>query len=288
VTQVGDAVPDGSPAAMADLGLDKDGLAPALLEQTEHGAIPRIGADGATPFETYSHPSLTPATAGGKLLVAIIVTGLGLNEQGTAAAINTLPGNVSLAFAPYGKGLDRTVADARAAGHEILLQVPLEPFDYPDNDPGPDTLLTGQAPRDNLDKLFTIMGKFGGYVGLMNYMGARFTTSAADFGPMMEELGSRGLGYIDDGSSNRSLAPQLAAANAVQFGRADLALDTNPARAPILEALKALEVKAATRGSAIGVISGLPVSIATIAEWATTAADRNIEIVPVSALMAKP
>ncbi|HWA18934.1 MAG TPA: divergent polysaccharide deacetylase family protein [Devosia sp.] len=288
VTKIGDDVPDGNVAMTGDMMFDKDGLAPALLEQTDHGAIPRIAADGATPFETYSRPSLTPATASGKLLIAIVVTGLGLNEQGTAAAINGLPQNVSLAFAPYGKGLQRSVADARAAGHEILLQVPLEPFDYPDNDPGPDTLLTGQAPRDNLEKLFTVMGKFGGYVGLMNYMGARFTTSAADFGPMMEELGTRGLGYVDDGSSNRSLAPQLAAANAVQFGRADMALDTNPARAPILEALKALEAKAAERGSAIGVISGLPVSIATVADWAKTAADRNIEIVPVSALMAKP
>ena len=33
------------------------------------------------------------------------------------------------------------VARAREAGHEVLLEVPMEPFDYPDNDPGPQTLL---------------------------------------------------------------------------------------------------------------------------------------------------
>ena len=50
--------------------------------------------------------------------------------------------------------LDRTTGAARAAGHELFLEVPLEPFDYPDNDPGPETLLTGQPPRANLDKLY--------------------------------------------------------------------------------------------------------------------------------------
>jgi len=179
------------------------------------------------------------------------------------------------------------VASARANGHEILLEVPLEPFDFPQSDPGPDTLLTGQAPRDNLNKLYSVMGRFGGYVGVLNYMGARFTASTADFNPVMEELATRGLGYLDDGSSNRSVAPQLATANNVEFGRADLVLDSDPARAPILDQLKALESKALASGQAIGLISALPVSLQTLAEWAKTAADRGFTIVPISALMHK-
>jgi polysaccharide deacetylase 2 family uncharacterized protein YibQ len=288
VTVVGADVPDG-PVGAPDAGApNADGLFPDLLETSEHGAIPRISATGETPFEAYSRPSLTPATADGKPLIAIVVTGLGLNVTGTDAAIETLPDTVTLAFAPYGKGLARSAAAARAAGHELLLEVPLEPFDYPESDPGPDTLLTGQAPRDNLAKLYTVLGKFGGYVGLINHMGARFTASTSDFSPVMEELGARGLGYLDDGSSNRSMAQQLATANAVQYGRADLALDLNPARGPILEQLKALELQATDKGSAIGVISALPVSVATLGEWTKTAADRGFVVVPVSALMAKP
>jgi polysaccharide deacetylase 2 family uncharacterized protein YibQ len=287
ITIVGDDVPDGNPEPQG-VGIETanaDGLLPDLLEETEHGAIPRIAATGETPFEAYQKQSLTPATADGKKLIAVVVTGLGLNETGTANAIDTLPAAVTLAFAPYGTSLNRTVSSARAGGHEVLLEVPLEPFDYPDSDPGPDTLLTGQAPRDNLDKLFTVMGKFGGYVGLMNYMGARFTTSAADFGPMMEELGTRGLGYLDDGSSNRSLAPQLAAANAVNFGRADMWLDPIPSRSAVMEQLTALEQRATEAGQAIGVISALPISVQTLAEWASDVEKRGFAIVPVSALM---
>ncbi len=289
ITIVGNDVPDGDanappPAGVADT-TDAQGLFPDLLEETDKGAIPRTSASGQTPFQAYGQP--VPPGSDGKTEIAIVVTGLGLNAGGTNAAIQQLPGGVTLAFAPYGKDLATTVNSARAGGHEVLLEVPLEPFDYPDSDPGPDTLLTGQAPRDNLNKLFSVMSKFGGYVGLINHMGARFTASAVDFGPVMEELGARGLGYLDDGSSNRSIAPQLAAANAVEFGRADMMLDGNPARGPIMDQLKALEQRATDRGSAIGVISALPVSVQTLNEWAKTAGDRGFVIVPVSALMKK-
>lgn len=264
---------------------DPAAIDPNLVEETEFGAIPRMSATGETPFAAYARPSDTPATAGGKPLIAIVVSGLGLNLDGTLEAIDKLPEEVTLAFAPYGQTLDRTVGAARAEGHEIFLEVPLEPFDYPENDPGPDTLLTGQAPRDNLSKLFTVMGRFPGYVGLINNMGARFTASGADFGPMMEELGARGLGYLDDGSSNRSLAPQLARANRVPFGRVDVMIDANPARGPILAALTALEKQARSNGSAIGIVSALPVSVEAVSEWAAGLAERGIEIVPASALM---
>ena len=261
------------------------GVLPDLAEETQNGPIPRISATGQTPFAAYSRPSLTPATAGGRPLIAIIVTGLGLDQAGTLEAVDKLPSDVTLAFAPYGKTLDITAAAARNAGHELLLQVPLEPFDYPDNDPGPQTLLAAQSPRANIEKLYWLMARMGGYVGLINYMGARFTASAADFAPVMEELGTRGLGYVDDGSSNRSLAPQLAGANKVPFARADMVLDDNPSRPAIMAALATLKDKAVADGSAVGVISALPVSIATVAEWAQSIEDQGAVLVPASALM---
>ena len=274
-----------APAEPADAVPDAWGNLPELVEETEFGAIPRIAGTGQTPFAAYSRASVTPATADGKPLVAIVVTGLGLNSSGSIEAIEKLPEAVTLAFAPYGRNLDRTVGAARVDGHEIFLEVPLEPFDYPENDPGPETLLTGQAPRDNMRKLYKVMSVFGGYAGIINNMGARFTASGADFGPLMEELGVRGLAYLDDGTSNRSLAPQLAQANRVPFGRVDMLLDGNPARAPILENLAQLEARAREQGSAIGIVSALPISVQTIAEWARSLEEKGILLVPASALM---
>ncbi|MCB9992268.1 MAG: divergent polysaccharide deacetylase family protein [Hyphomicrobiaceae bacterium] len=256
-----------------------------LVEQTKYGDVPRISPQGVTPFKAYSRPSLTPASANGKPLIAIVVTGLGLNEATTVDAVDRLPENITLAFAPYGQSLDRMTNAARRQGHEILLEVPMEPFDYPQSDPGPQTLLTNQPARTNLDNLYWLMARFGGYIGIMNNLGARFSSSAVDFTPIMEELGTRGLAYLDDNSSNRSLSRQLADANQVPFARASLTLDANPSRAAILDKLTELETIAGQSGSAVGVVNALPVSIATITSWAAGLADRDIELVPVSALM---
>nr|WP_314256716.1 divergent polysaccharide deacetylase family protein [uncultured Devosia sp.] len=260
---------------------DAYGALPDLSEETSDGPIPRIAATGLTPFAAYA----SPAGASEGPRIAVIVTGLGINEQGSLDAIDTLPAPVTLAFAPYGKTLANTVSAARIAGHEVMLEIPLEPFDYPQNDPGPQTLLTGETPRANLDKLFWLMSRFGGYTGVINNMGARFTSSAADFSPIMEELGARGLGYIDDGSSNRSLAPQLATGNKVPFSKADLVIDANPSRQAILAALASLETKALENGQAIGIVSALPISMAAINEWSRDLEGKGVSLVPASALM---
>ena len=285
ITTIDPSLPESEPTPVGIRALTEFGVDPDLIEETPNGPIPQMGGSGKTPFATYSRASIGPGAADGKALIAIVVTGLGLSESGTLDAIAKLPDNVTLAFAPYGRSLQRTTAAARAEGHEMLLQIPMEPFDYPDNDPGPQTLLTGQTPRANLDKLYWLMARFGGYFGVMNYMGARYSASAADLEPFMEEVGTRGLGYVDDGSSNRSVAPQLAQRNQVPFGRGTAEIDINPSRAAILEKLSDLEVTAASTGYAIGIASALPVSIDAITDWAEGLKSRGALLVPVSAIM---
>jgi polysaccharide deacetylase 2 family uncharacterized protein YibQ len=274
------------PPALSEPGQvpDRFGALPDLSEETSAGAIPRISGTGLRPFDAYRRPAEAALAAGGPM-IAVVVTGLGINEQGSLDAIDQLPDDVTLAFAPYGRSLQNTVAAARAAGHEVMLEVPLEPFDYPQNDPGPHTILTGEAPRDNLEKLFWLMARFGGYFGVINNMGARLTASAQDFGPVMEEFGARGIGYLDDGSSNRSVAAQLASANRVPFARAGNMIDANPARASILSALASLESQAMEQGSAIGIVSALPISVQAVSDWAQELDAKGIALVPVSALM---
>jgi polysaccharide deacetylase 2 family uncharacterized protein YibQ len=276
------AINDGTPMP-AELSGELGAL-PDLSEQTTDGPIPRIAATGLTPFAAYARP-VDAAQIAGKPQVAIVVTGLGINEQGTLEAIEQLPDAVSLAFAPYGKTLARTVSVARANGHEVLLEVPLEPFDYPQNDPGPQTLLTGEATRANLDKLFWLMARFGGYAGVINNMGARFTASANDFAPVMEELGARGLGYLDDGTSNRSLAAQLAQHNKVPYAKSDSIIDANLSGTAIQTALEALEARARDQGHAIGLVSALPISINAVTEWARDLEAKGFVLVPATALM---
>ncbi len=289
IITIGDDVPDNIGADSIGLqALNDFGAIPDLIEETPSGPIPIISPDGDTPFMSYQRASITPMSAGDKKLIAIIVTGIGLSESGTLEAIEKLPGAITLAFAPYGRTLKRTSEAARNGGHEILLALPLEPFDYPDNDPGPQTLLTDQPIRANLDRLFWLMARIGGYVGVINHTGAKFTASAKDFTPIMEELLVRGLAYIDDGSSKRSIAANLAGNNKVPFARASVQIDAIVSRAAILKQLNKLEEIANEKGSAIGVASAFPVSIQTIAKWSESLSQKNIVLVPISALTSRP
>jgi polysaccharide deacetylase 2 family uncharacterized protein YibQ len=269
----------------------RDARAPVderLLEVSPHGPIPRIAPDGARPDEIYARtkPPVPSKKNGPK--IAIVLAGLGVGANATNDAIAKLPAPVTFAFVPYGPDVERSVTGARADGHEVLLQVPMEPFDYPDNDPGPQTLLTSLAAEQNLDRLHWLMSRFQGYVGIANYMGARFTTAEQGLGPVMKEVGKRGLIYFDDGSAARGLAGQIAGANNLPFAKADIALDAVTTPAHIDKALVRLEATARERGIAVGVASAAPASIERIAQWAKTLESRGITLVPISTVAVKP
>jgi polysaccharide deacetylase 2 family uncharacterized protein YibQ len=219
--------------------------------------------------------------------IAIIVTGLGVSESATADAIAKLPGAVTLGFMPYGSDVATLAANARTKGHELLLQVPMEPFDYPDNDPGPQTLLTSLAPQQNIERLYWLMGRIQAYVGISGTMGARFTASEASFAPILRETAKRGLIFVDDGSNPRSLAPRIAGANNLLFAKADIAIDAVPTPVEIDHALGRLEMAARDHSVAVGISSALPVAIDHIAKWAKALESRGIQLVPITAVALK-
>jgi hypothetical protein len=269
-----------------------DGKAPEQVidqrnvENSRHGSLPKIAADGTRPADTYARVQKATLDKIGPR-VAIVVGGLGIGQAGTFEALSKLPGPVTFAFAPYGNDLPRWVARARREGHEVLLQVPMEPFDYPDNDPGPQTLLTSLTSKQNVDRLHWFMSRFQGYVGIANYMGGRFTASENAIGPLLRETAQRGLIYFDDGTSARSVATQLAGVTSVSFAKADVVLDAASTPAAIDTALGRLETLARERGHAVGMATALPVSIDRIAQWAKAAEGRGIVLVPVSVVATK-
>jgi polysaccharide deacetylase 2 family uncharacterized protein YibQ len=258
-----------------------------LLENTRHGAIPRIAPDGARPSEIYARAINPLQVRKDGPRIAIIIGGLGISANLTDKAIDKLPGPVTFAFPPYGTEVERLAARARAEGHEVLLQAPMEPFEYPDNDPGPQTLLTTLGPEQNLDRLYWQMSRFQGYVGIINYMGARFTSTETAVAPVLKESARRGLIYVDDGTSPRSVAAQIAGANHLSFAKADVVLDVVPTPANIDRALARLEAMARERGSAVGMASALPAAIERIAQWAKAAEGRGFVLVPITTVAIK-
>ena len=272
------AAAEAAPAMMA--GIDQ-----RLLEKSRYGMIPVV-SDGLKPFTVYAAEA-DRAKAAKMPVVAIVIGGLGVGAAKTTDAIMKLPAAVTLAFTPYGSDPGKLAERARAQRHEILLQIPMEPFDYPDNDPGPQTLLTTLAPEQNLDRFYWHLSRFQGYAGIANFMGARFVVTDTVMQPIVREAAKRGLGYFDDGLAPRSVAPSLAAAQAMPFAKADFSIDAVPTAVEIDRALAKLEGLAKERGVAVGMASALPISIERISVWTKALESHGILLVPLTTAMLK-
>ncbi len=270
--------PSTAPTMMA--GIDK-----RLLEPSRYGMIPVAAAD-LKPFTVYAADA-DRAKAAKMPVVAILIGGLGVGAAKTTDAIMKLPGAVTLAFTPYGSDPGKLAERARAQHHEIFLQIPMEPYDFPDNDPGPQTLLTSLTTDQNLDRLYWHLSRIQGYAGIANFMGARFIATDAAMQPIVREAAKRGLGLFDDGSSPRSVAGPAAASQAMPFGKGDIAIDAVPTPTEIDRALSKLESLARERGVAIGTASALPVSIERIGTWIKTLDAHGIMLVPLTTAMLK-
>lgn len=229
--------------------------------------------------------------------IAIVVNALGQKEDLTRAAIEQLPPEVTLSFSPYAgcalkadgdltctERLEQLMKAAREAGHEVLLDLPMEPRTYPSDDPGPRALLTSLDHSENAERLNWVLGRGEGYIGIATYMGSRFTASPDHLRPVLEELGQRGLLFFDSSYGAGSAGPELAAKLGVPRAVNGRFLDSEPSRAAIDARLAQLERQARAQGAAVAMALPYPVTVERISGWAKTLAAKGLALAPVSAL----
>jgi polysaccharide deacetylase 2 family uncharacterized protein YibQ len=254
---------------------------PDLIESTPAGPLPRIADDGRSPMTAYAPP--VPAMQGPR--IAIVVAGLGISAKATQAAINNLPAAVTLAFLPYADDVQRWVGEARKRGHEVLLEVPMEPYDFPDSDPGPHTLRAGNGDDSNIDRLTWSLTRFTGYAGVMNLLGGRFMADANALEPVMTFLARRGLVFFDAGPANRSAAPDVAKRTGAPYVQSAANIDAIQTGMEIDQRLSELEARARLNGSAAGTAFVYPVTIERLSAWAQGLSGRGFVLVPASAIV---
>jgi len=246
-----------------------------LFTQGPGGMLPIVGADGRSPFDAYARPA---SAAQGKPRVALIIGGLGLNAKTTREAISSLPPEVTLSFVPYSEGLQGWIDMARAAGHEVLLEAPMEPKDYPDNDPGPYTLMADGQPQDTTQRLDWVLSRATGYFGVTNYLGSKFVQSPAAMATFQGELKQRGLAFIDDGSAAHVVG------GGVPRASADRIVDDQLDGGAIDAQLAALETQASRSGQALGSGFAYPITLQEAAKWANGLQAKGIQLAPASSI----
>ncbi len=255
-----------------------------LTEPGPGGPLPVIAADGTRPSRAYARPYHGDP---GAPTIAVVIGGMGLNSAVTEAAINDLPPEVALSFAAYTRDLQTWIDRARAAGHEVLIEAPMEPFDYPNNDPGPHTLLADGTVEENSRRLAWVLSRATGYFGVTNYLGARFSASQGAMRQVFGTLEERGVAFLHDGAGRRSTIEAAAGATDIEYAVADRILDEDLSPDAIDERLLALEALAIQNGSALGTGFAYPATVEQIRDWAISLDLRGYQLAPPSAVMAR-
>ena len=238
------------------------------------GLLPIVGKDGRTPFQAYARPFHD----NGRPRIAMVVGGLGLNAAATRAAIERLPPEVTLSFVPYAEGLQGWVDLARAAGHEVMIEIPMEPLDYPNNDPGPYTLMAQARPEDTVKRLEWLLSRVTGYFAVTNYLGGRFLAANNGMAAFTVALKGRGLGFVDDGSAPKG------AGGGVPRASADAVVDEQLSAEAIDRQLIGLEGLALQRGQALGAGFAYPLTVEAVIRWTQGLPGRGYQLAPASAL----
>lgn len=253
----------------------------ALIEKSPAGPLPIVGRDGREAWRVYARPFNAPKS---KPKIAIVLYGLGTSATASRTAIQGLPGAITLAFSPYASRLTSWIREARTAGHEVMLMVPMEPTNYPQLDPGPQALLTTLSDKENASRLQWVLGQGVGYVGVVNYMGSRFTRSHSHMRMVLTTLGKRGLLYLESHSAMRNVIGDIARSVKLPFAATTLQLDATASRLAIDSQLRATERLARQLGHAVAMGFPYPVTLERIGIWAKSIEKRGFSLAPVSAI----
>jgi polysaccharide deacetylase 2 family uncharacterized protein YibQ len=254
---------------------------PALIEKTDIGPLPIVAKDGRQAWRVYSRPFNALEK---RPRVAVVIVGLGVSFSATESAVGELPGEVTLAFEPFAAKLNEWIDAARGAGHEVLIDIPMEPRGYPRNDPGPYAMMTGLQPDENRRRLDWVLSRMTGYVGVTNFQGDRFVGNKVVLMPVLRDVLRRGLMFVDTVDANLSAVPVTATQLKLPVAVGNRVVDIVENRNDINQQLAVIEKIAKEQGAAVAVARPYPVSIRLIKRWIETLGDKGLVVAPVSAV----
>ncbi len=253
-----------------------------VTEDTLEGPLPRISEGGFAPWQVYARPF---NLADRRPRIAIVITDLGMSRTITDQAIAQTPPTITLSFDSQAPAVGAWGSRARQDGHEILIQIPVEPFDYPHSDPGPDTLLSNLSNSENLTRLLKTLRRASGYVGVTTTYASRMTSDPARFSLILKALQDRGLMVLDSRVVPRTAVMDSARSAGVPVAEMTQRLDVDLSPEAVAAALDNLEKTARQNGRAVGITAATPLMLNQIQAWAKSLPERGIALAPLSAMV---
>jgi polysaccharide deacetylase 2 family uncharacterized protein YibQ len=244
-----------------------------LLSQLAAAGAPEAGQ----PAE--SVPTSVPVSAPS---IAIIIDDLGYSLKQGRRAI-ALPGAVTCSILPGTPHAHLLAQQAKAAGKEIMLHLPMQGTDTRHIEP--DSLSSEMTEADFRDVLRRQLAAIPEAAGVNNHMGSTLTPLADRMNWLMEELSQHSLYFVDSRTTSLTVGADAAHQHHVPFTQRDVFLDNDKDPVAIEKAFDQLIRKALKHGHAVGIAHAHPVTLATLEMLLPKLAEEGIVLEPVSKLL---
>lgn len=254
---------------------------PSLVERVEGADLPVIGADGTKPWRAYSKPFDRKRN---QPMVAVVISGLGINREVTQDALH-LHEYFTVSFSPYARDIGSWRSAIRATGHEMLVDLPLQPSDYPLTDPGPYGVILEKGDAEAIHRMQWMMARFPTLIGFLTPQNESFTANDEALKILLQTLANRGLMLVLGHEPPRKETKDLVDASHTAIVTADILLDEEQSPTAIQARLTQLEEQAKKNGYAIGIAQSYPLTVSQLKAWSRSLAEKGIILVPVSAIV---
>jgi uncharacterized protein len=233
--------------------------------------------------ETWRQYALAVPDPGDRPMIAVVIDDMGMDRK-RSARVTGLPGPLTLSFLTYADDLAKQGDRARSAGHELMLHVSMEPTSST-VDPGPNVLLASDPPDEIRRRLVWGLERFGGFVGINNHMGSKFTENRIGMDVVMAELKARGLLFLDSRTTPKSIGAVAARQAGVPAAQRNVFLDNVNEVAAVKARLAETERVAKRTGAAIAIGHPRDATLQALAEWVPALSERGFVLVPLSAIV---
>ena len=215
-------------------------------------------------------------------VIAIVIDDMGVNVNRTHDIIS-LQAPLTSSFLTYGPKLQQQIAEARAAGHEIMAHVPMEP--HKNLYTAPDGLTTAMSDEEIKTNFEQMLKKFPGIKGVNNHMGSKFTEDEQKMSDIMEILHQHDLFFLDSKTTPKSVGKSTAQKYDVDYAHRHVFLDNNNDKTYILNQLKIAERIARKNGYAVAIGHPKSQTYNALKEWLPQAPSKGIKIVHMSEIV---
>jgi len=216
--------------------------------------------------------------------IAIIIDDLGFSAESARLVLSLeVPFTVSvLPFYPYSK---KSAELARNSGKEVLLHIPMEPINTPDEaQPGKGVLISGSSPEEIGRQVGAELSELPFVSGVSSHMGSLFTTDSEGMRALFQVLHQQGLFFVDNLTTNKTVTKKVAGEVGLKYFQRNVFIDNVLSRDSIIKQLELAEKIARRKGQAIAVGHPHPETVSALKAWIPKAKAAGITFVRVSEL----